>query len=237
MQEVPITLKSVPRSTAVPAARERLARGLVSFIVAIILIGFAKNFYLRAWLGTRHLTALAYAHGFVMTAWVGLFILQLWLIASGRAQFHRRVGQWGAAIAAVLVGLGVVTIAFAAHRLHPQADLKMLAAVFVAFDGLSLLLFGALVWLGISRRAEPAVHRRLMLMAMIALLPPAFGRLVAYVLHTHVELIVLSAMISMILLSGIIDVRKTGRLHRAVAVPGIAIIAANIATYVAQIYI
>jgi hypothetical protein len=39
-----------------PAAKSgdgRIARGLIVLVIAIILAGFAKNFYLRAWLGTR----------------------------------------------------------------------------------------------------------------------------------------------------------------------------------------
>ena len=69
------------------------------------------------------------------------------------------------------------------------------AVVFVAFDGLSLLLFGGLVALAWSYRFRSAIHRRLMFMAMVALLPPAFGRLVAYLRRDHVDIIVLGLMI------------------------------------------
>jgi len=42
----------------------RISNRVVVFIVAVILTGFAKNFYLRAWLGTRHLIPTARLHGF-----------------------------------------------------------------------------------------------------------------------------------------------------------------------------
>jgi hypothetical protein len=47
---------------------------------------------------------------------------------------------------------------------------------------------------------------------------------------------VLTAMIATIALCCLIDARKSGHLHAAVALPGIAIIAVNVATYVAQIH-
>jgi hypothetical protein len=39
-------------------------------ITIIMLAGFAKNFYLRAWIGTRPITPMVHVHGLVMTAWI-----------------------------------------------------------------------------------------------------------------------------------------------------------------------
>jgi hypothetical protein len=212
-----------------------LATGLIVAVIAIILIGFAKNFYLRPWLGTRSLTTLAYAHGTIMSACVLLFIFQVALISTRRTALHRRLGQWGAANALLIVVVGVLTIGAAARRHHETANLGHFLAVFVAYDGLSLILFGVLVGCAISFRNQPIVHRRLMLMAMIALLPPAFGRLIAYGFHEHVEVIVLAAMAGIVLICLVADTRKTGRPHRAMVIPAIAIVAVNAVTYLAQV--
>jgi hypothetical protein len=220
-----------------PSAKgDRLATGLIVTVVAIILIGFAKNFYLRPWLGTRPLTTLAYVHGTLMSAWILLFILQVVLISGRRTALHRKLGEWGAGIALLIVTVGVLTIAAAARRHHETASIGRFLAVFIAYDGLSLILFGALVGCAILFRRQPTVHRRLMLIAMVALLPPAFGRLLAYGLHEHVEVIVLAAMAAVVVICLLVDAWKTGRPHRAVVIPAIAIVAVNAATYLAQIW-
>src|SRR5579862_9573982 len=80
-----------------------ISRALVVLLIAIVLVGFAKNFYLRAWLGTRPLIVTAWVHGIVMTAWLALFAGQVSLIGRNRADLHRRLGQWTAWLAVVVV--------------------------------------------------------------------------------------------------------------------------------------
>jgi hypothetical protein len=75
----------------------------------------------------------------------------------------------------------------------------------------------------------------LMLVAMIALLPPAFGRLVANVTHQHVEVAVLSLMCVSVLSFAMFDAWRHGRLHPAFLWGGAAVLIANVLTYRAQV--
>jgi hypothetical protein len=228
---------SAPQARVAESSRaDRLSAVLVALIVAVVLVGFAKNFYLRPWLGTRPLTWLAYAHGFLMTAWLALFVVQLALVAMRNIPLHRRVGEWGASIAAFIVPTGLLTIAAAAERHHETQSIGRFAATFVAYDGVSLLLFGLLVAWALGERTRPAMHRRLMLMAMVALLPPAFGRLTAFALRDGIPLIVLVIMLATVVLCIAIDALPRGRAHTAIVIPGIAIVLVNVATYLAQIF-
>ena len=213
----------------------RISRAVLVFLVAAIIAGFAKNFYLRAWLGTRPLIPTAWLHGFVMSAWLLLFALQVALVACRRVDLHRRLGRYGATIAAIVVVVGVLTIVVRARIALPSATLGQYALVFVAFDGLSLLLFGVLVAAALRLRGRPATHRRLMTFAMVALLPPAFGRGVAYFTHAHIELTVLGLMALTVLVAVVVDAVRIGSLHRASAVPGALVVLANVATYGAQV--
>lgn len=217
------------------ARSERLSGGLLVLLIAIIAVGFARNFYLRSWLGTRPLTAIAWAHGYLMTAWVVLFGLQYILIGLGRAYQHRRLGRWSALTAALLVALGIVTIVTAAQRNQAAGSLMQLGVTFVAYDGVSLLLFAVLVGLAIRARRRPALHRRLMLMAMVALLPPAFGRLVEYVATRHIEIVVLTLMAATVGLVILQEVRRHGGIHRGTWVPAAAIVLVDAVTYLAQV--
>ena len=46
--------------------------GLV--VTAIVFIGFARTYYLKAWFGTGPLTARLHLHGFALSAWLVLFL-------------------------------------------------------------------------------------------------------------------------------------------------------------------
>jgi hypothetical protein len=214
-----------PRSFAVYAA----------FIAAIIFAGFAKNYYLRAWLATRDISVMVHVHGLVMTAWVLLFITQTLLVANRRTDLHRKLGLVGAVLAGVVVALGVYTIANSIRRQHVDTSVGSWALAFIAFDGLSLLVFGGLVFRALVLRSRPQFHKRLMLMAMIALLPPAFGRFVAYFTHDHVEAIVLLLMIGSALACVLLDAIHNRRLHPAYAWSAALVVLANLFTYFAQI--
>jgi hypothetical protein len=213
----------------------RVARLVFVFIIAAILAGFAKNFYLRAWLGTRPLIPTAWLHGIVMSAWLMLFAIQIVMVAHRRVDLHRKLGTFGAALAMLIVAVGILTIVVRARIVLPDASLVQYLVVFVAFDGLSLMLFGVLVTYALRLRARPDLHRRLMTMAMVALLPPAFGRLVAYVTHNHVEITVLGLMLVTVLLCVVVDSLRSGRIRGASLVPGLFIVLVNLATYFAQV--
>jgi hypothetical protein len=202
----------------------------------VVFVGFARNYYLRAWIGTRPLTVLAHVHGLVMTAWVALFAVQTFLISRRRVARHQKLGYWVAGLSAVVVLLGIVTIAAAIARRRPGVDLGTALWVFVAYDGLSVLLFGGLVAAAIAKRRTPWAHKRLMLMAMLSLLPPAFGRLVAYFTHADVEIIVLCLMYASVAIVIGADWFRTRRPYAAVAIPALLIIVVNQLTYFAQVH-
>jgi hypothetical protein len=215
----------------------RIARILFVLLIAIFLVGFAKNFYLRAWLGTRPLILTAWVHGIVMTAWLGLFATQIVLVARGRTDLHRKLGEVGAWLALAVVLIGAVTIWVRERLLYADAAPFTVATVFTAFDGLSLFLFGALVAIAWHYRRRAALHRRLMTMALVALLPPALGRSVAYVRHDHVEILVLAAMTITVVVFVTVDALRSGRIQRASALPGLFIVLVDGATYLAQVSI
>ena len=213
----------------------RIARGLIVVLLVIFLIGFAKNFYLRAWLGTRPLILTAWIHGILMTGWMVLFGTQVTLAAQGRMDLHRRFGQWGMGLAATVIAVGIVTILVRTRLMYPDATLLTSTLVFIAFDGLSLLLFAVLVGLAWRYRPRPAIHRRLMTMAVVALLPPAFGRIVAYLRPDHIQIIVVGLMAVTVIVFLTVDALKSRRLPSASWIPGLLVVLVNVATYAAQI--
>ncbi len=72
-------------------------------------------------------------------------------------------------------------------------------------------------------------------MAMLALLPPAFGRLVAYLRHDHIEIAVVGLMTATVFIFVAVDALRSRSVQPAAWVPGLFILFVNGITYLAQI--
>ena len=92
-----------------PGVRQSFYVWVAVAIAAIVFIGFARTYYLKALFDTPVLTWLVHLHGFLMTLWFGLFFLQSYLIASHRVALHRRLGVLGVILAVLIVVVGVKT--------------------------------------------------------------------------------------------------------------------------------
>lgn len=142
-------------------------------LLVIVLLGFARSFYLREWFLSRPLDPALRIHGTFLTSWFALTVVQSSLISSGSRDWHRRVA-WIAG----LVAIGVVLLALwintrLATTLHSAAEPE---DIFVWGNYLTLVAFTALLVPGIRSRRYPQKNRRLIMLASIAFAGPAFAR-------------------------------------------------------------
>jgi hypothetical protein len=171
-----------------------------------------------------------------MTAWLVLFMTQIIFVAKHRLQVHRKLGVWGAPLAALIVGLGAFIVVRDVERQSPGATTSTFLAMFAAFDGLNRILFGGFVVAALLMRRRPDVHKRLMLMATISLLPPALGRVAIYCVPYEQEPVTKLAMLTFcVVLIALSDTLRHRRLHPGFGWGAVLILAVNYATYLAQI--
>lgn len=175
------TAHSLPGGrVGIAPARERnrdhrffIAMALAAALTAFV--GFAPSYYLRGFSGAEPLTTLVHVHGALATAWMLLFLTQTALVSSGRTDLHRRLGVAGALLAPLFVVVGYVTAVEAARRgVTPPGGPPPLA--FLAVPLGTLLTFAILAGAGLSQRRHRDTHKRLMLLATIAMLTPALAR-------------------------------------------------------------
>ena len=141
----------------------------------IVLAGFARTYYLKHFFQTPDLPSrIVHLHGIVMTAWVLLFIAQVSLVAKRRTKVHQRLGYFGGALAALVVIVGVLTALYAAARGGSPGPGELHFLVIPLAD---MLIFSILIGLALYFRRNLPVHKRLMLLAAINLLPPAIARI------------------------------------------------------------
>jgi hypothetical protein len=142
-------------------------------LFALVLVGFAPTFLLRAFFDVPPIRASLYIHGTVLTIWFSLALAQGWLIGAGRARWHRRLGYVAASYAAAVVLSGFFATARMASRVVSRDDPQN---IIVWGNFLSLLMFAGFVSLAILLRKRPDAHKRLTLLASVAIVGPALGR-------------------------------------------------------------
>ena len=117
-----------------------------------------------------------WVHGVTFSAWILIFILQSALVRTRNVKWHRTIGWVAAALATIMVPLGVVTairmVHFETYSLHMPHRYAFLAIPF--FD---ISVFGLCMALAIYWRKTPEFHRRLVFFATCGLLVAAFARM------------------------------------------------------------
>ena len=168
-----------------PLARSRSAFsfGMAIAMSVTVFIGFGPSFYVNAYFAetlglppVQALSSIIIAHGLVFTTWMILLMVQTGLVAGGQVRWHRRLGIAGAVAAAVIAFGTAVQVA------SMQRDLGALESVpflrIVVFGGFtSLIAFAGLAGAAIAWRRRPEIHKRLILIATIALLGAATARI------------------------------------------------------------
>lgn len=150
--------------------------GMAAAAALTIFAGFAQTYYLKGIFGTPPLSALLHVHGFLFTTWILLFVTQTSLVAARRTDIHRRLGVAGGLLAAAMVVVGMMAAIDAVHRGSQPTGLPPPLVFFVIPFG-DILTFGAFVGIGLYLRRRTQTHKRLMLLATIALLTAAIARL------------------------------------------------------------
>ena len=156
----------------------RFFAGMAVVSLVVIFIGFARTYYLAGIFKAPLPNPLVHIHGAVFSLWILLFIAQISLITVHRVDLHRRLGMSGFGLACLMVILGVLvaTDRLARHVANPGTETVEEVRAFYAIPLADMLMFSTFVYLGFRNRTHPAVHKRLMLFAIFALLDAGFDR-------------------------------------------------------------
>jgi hypothetical protein len=153
----------------------RFFTGMAVVLALTAFMGFAPSYYLRGFSAAPPLTTLVHVHGALATSWILLFLAQTSLVSAGRTDLHRRMGVAGVVIASLVVVVGYFTAITAARNgVTPPGGPPPLG--FLAVPLGTLLSFALLAAVGISQRRHRDTHKRLMLLATIAMITPAIAR-------------------------------------------------------------
>jgi hypothetical protein len=118
---------------------------------------------------------IVHLHGLIFISWMLLLLAQTGLVSAGNVKLHRSLGMWGVAHATAIMIIGISMQLIASHK-------GWAAGRPGGTDGLYL---GLLAFLGFSwmfavairhRARNPQVHKRMVMYAMLPVLPPGVNR-------------------------------------------------------------
>lgn len=164
--------ESVPRQGF---PRPSFALSLILVMCFFVFGGFGMHSALPALQGNfPPAPPIVHLHAVLFLSWMLLLVLQAGLVNAGNVKLHRSIGTWGIAhaTAVILTGLLIQLVAsgagYAAGR-PPGTDGLYLGLL--AFIG-----FAIMFTLAIRNVRRPHVHRSMMLLAMLPVIPPGVNR-------------------------------------------------------------
>ncbi len=170
----PLVLEPARRPASLTRYFYVLAGVLALFFV---LAGFTRTYFIPLSAGAFRGTALVHLHGLIFFLWIALAIVQPLLVQTRLTQIHRKLGVFGFCLALTMVGVGIgVGIASAQAKILRGED-AFAAKAFLVLPLTDMLLFGALIGFALIHLKNQVVHKRLMVLATLSILPAAFGRI------------------------------------------------------------
>jgi hypothetical protein len=195
-----------------PGNEERFFLRAAIIMAATIVAGFSLDLVVGR--STFASPPLLHAHAITFMGWMVIYLLQNFLVASGRVDLHRRLGWIGVLWIVAMVILGTAVTVAMVRRGGVPFFFKPLQ--FLIFDPVTVLTFAGLTYAGVALRRRTDWHRRLNYCGMSLLLGPALGRLLPMPLLAPWGYEILFAVILIFPAVGWwSDVRRTGRGHPA----------------------
>ena len=219
-------------TTRLPRTNHRTERmffsGLAIALAAFVLLGFGQTYFLRPLFRPTALTPLVHIHGLVFTLWLVLLTVQTRLVAAGRTDIHRRLGMSAFGLAILMEIFGVlVPIAAANEGDHLKG---MTSQGTMAIQLTNMVTFPALIGAALYLRRQPAAHKRLMMLATMAIMAPAFVRIIRQCCTFIPISFVMAGYLlvdALVLVMVLYDWRTQRHIHRATLWGGLLLLAAH----------
>jgi hypothetical protein len=162
---------------SVDKQRERLFyMGMAVALVITVFAGFSRTFYLRPYFHPEPLLPLLILHGVVFSSWLALFVTQTTLVAAKRTRTHMRLGIAGGVLAGLMILIGTLTAIVRAKTVNVPPGFPN-PLVFLTIPLGDMFVFAILISSAFYYRRRLDIHKRLMLLATIGILPAAIARL------------------------------------------------------------
>jgi len=172
-----VTISPAGRQAAFTARwrREHLFFTILPIVMATaVFVGFSRTYYLKSVYGTPELAWLYHVHGAAFTTWLLLLIVQPALVLARRTPLHRQVGWIAVVLVPVMTVLAWLVSVDLGRRGGGPPGVPSIQ--FLTVPMATIVVFPAFVAAALYWRGKPEIHKRLMLIATLELVPAGFGR-------------------------------------------------------------
>lgn len=165
-------MATVARGIAATGSRLSFHLWMTLLMAFFVFSGFGLTYLAPLAMGTfPPAPPIVHLHGVVFFGWTVLLVTQAALINSRNVRLHRSLGTFGIAVATVVVFLGLLLTIVSINTPWNPDSAGLLYLSFVAPPS-----FAVLFAMAIRAVRTPAVHRNLILMAMLSILMPGINR-------------------------------------------------------------
>jgi hypothetical protein len=200
-------------SSAIPGRRydHVFFSGMALLLLATVFVGFAPTYYLAGIFRAPLPSPIIHVHGALFSCWILLLVTQTSLVSAGRVDIHRRLGIAGFILACAMVVVGLLAATNALVRNFPPGR-DPLAFFIVPFT--DMIVFPVLIAFAFRARSNPSVHKRIILVATIALMTAPLARWPIAWIHRKPPMAHLASYVFLVLMVGY-DLWSYHKPHRA----------------------
>jgi hypothetical protein len=228
--ELPVLAGTLtPARTRSRARARRFYVGIALFMIVIVLAGFWPSYFGRIFQGVvDEWPWVIHLHAATFVGWMALLLTQVLLVSTGRTRIHKKLGTFGVGYSILVIFIGlVVSFALPLHHLAVDGWQMDRAARLLLAGWSDIAWFAGFFGAAIAYRRRPEIHKRLIVLAAVAIILPGAGRLGIAIFGVKVFLVLL-IWLSPVLLAMGYDVVIRRRIHPAYLI-GTPILAARFA--------
>jgi hypothetical protein len=154
--------------------RRKFYFGLSLLATLIAFVGFWPTYFGPLLAGTVDRPVIIHFHAAVYVGWLLIFVAQTAFAATGHLALHKKVGSYAISYGVLVIVVGLITtLGMFAIRVRAETPEAFLSIGPL----LDMLVFAPFFALAVYNRRRPALHKRLMVVAMTSLLIAAVARM------------------------------------------------------------
>jgi FtsH-binding integral membrane protein len=186
---------------------------MAALVLLLVVVGFARTYFLAGVFRAPLPARIIHIHGALFSAWILLLIGQTTLVSARRVDIHRKLGLAGFGLACLMIIAGVLAATNSLSRnFAPPGGLDALTFYIIPLS--DMVMFATLVFFAYRARFDPAAHKRLILLATVALMDAPTGRPPFSVITGHQYFDSIFCYLFIVLLIGY-DLWSTRKVHKA----------------------
>jgi hypothetical protein len=198
-----------PTSTSSRRRHEHLFfAGMAILLLATVFVGFAASYYLAGMVKAPLPSKIIHVHALAATCWMLLFAAQVLLVSAHRVDLHRRLGVIAVPLACAMIVTGLMAGADILRRGIPPGLEHLLFLI----NTNMVFVFAVLLAIAYRMRGVPSAHKRLIVIAHVALMFAGFIRWPVEFLHHNIPAAARAPYCFLILLV-LYDLWSTRRIH------------------------